>query len=470
METVNTNSATKFSEKNSAEILNAIRNDKSTPEVYRDMVPEANIDDISSLHAIGNVLNENPELQNTFANALIGRIVLTLVKSKSFMNPYAMFKRGILDQGDLIQDVYIDLVTPQQYNPGRAETNWMKRKLPAILAQYYRMNSQTFYKTTVSTADLNRAFTSWQGVVDLVARIVGRLADSMQYDEFMATKYMLSAYILAGRFATVDVVGTPASDIIDIKGISNAIVFPATEYNPAGVITNTPKEEQYLFIGAKYSAEYDVDVLAKAFNMDKVEFMGHQIMFDNLSVYDYRRMRELFPEIREFTSDEVTYLESIVAVLVDQDAFMIFDNLLESRQQENGEGLYWQHWLHSWKTYAMSPFANQIVFVKEAGEVESLEITPATIAGVRGKSVFFTAKATITGGINSGAVKWSVNSDVSTIGTDGQLMIGYNEAATELTVTATSLVDSSITATAKVTLSALGGIQAVANPSESETE
>lgn len=454
MYTPETKNVAEFEKKTSAQILNAIRNDDMTPERYRAAVPVAQADDITTLHSIGNILSAYPELQNDFANALIGRIALTLIKSKSFLNPYRMFKRGILEQGDIIQDIYVDLISPQQYNPGQAEHTFMKRELPTILAAYYRINSKTFYKVTVSSADLNRAFVSWNGVTDLIARIVGRLMDSMQYDEFMATKYMISRYILDGRFSVVSVAGVPEKDIATIKGVSNAIIFPSTEYNPAGVMTNTDREEQYLLIGADYSATFDVEVLAKAFNMERTEFLGHQVMFDNLSKYDYNRMKEIIPGIVEFTEDEVALLDSIVGVLVDVDAFMIFDDLLESRQQENGEGLYWQHWLHSWKTYAMSPFSNQIVFVPEVGTVTALEITPSAITGIRGKSVFFTAKSTMTG-IASGAVTWSVDSDVSHIQSDGQLTIASNEPKQTLTVTATSKNDTSVTATATVTLSAL---------------
>lgn len=130
---------------------------------------------------------------------------------------------------------------------------------------------------------------------------------------------------------------------------------------------------------------------------------------------------------------------------------MIFDNLLESRQFENGEGLYWNHWLHSWKTLAMSPFANQIAFVSQEGEVTALEVSPQEINAKRGGSTFFFVSASITG-IASAAVTWSVDSEVSVINSDGELRVAVNEPKKTLTVKATSKANPAVTATATVTL------------------
>lgn len=452
MQKPDTSTVSAFNQKSSADILNAIKNDKMTSPIYKSAVPDIEAKDITTLRQMGNVLNQFPDLQNEFANALVGRIALTLIKSKSFLNPYAMFKRGILELGEIIQEIYVDLVKPQAYNPALAEKEWMKRELPKILANYYKINSKAFYKITVEPAEINRAFTTWNGVTDLIGRIVGRLVDSMQYDEFMMTKYLIARHILAGDMAVMTAGTTPTQDVIAFKSVSNSLLFPSTEFNPAGVINVTNTDNQYLFLNGKYAAELDVEVLAKAFNMERAQFLGHQIMYDSLSKYDWGRMKELFSAtdtiLQPFTADEVKLLDSVIGVVVDVDAFLIFDDLIETRQQENGQGLYWQHWLHSWKTFAMSPFENQVVFVPEIGEVTAISITPETINGVRGKSVFFYAKVTGTG-IFSNRVTWSVNSNFSIIDSSGALSIAPDEPADSLTVTATI---GEVSATATVSL------------------
>ena len=42
---------------------------------------------------------------------------------------------------------------------------------------------------------------------------------------------------------------------------------------------------------------------------------------------------------------------------------MIFDKLLEMRDVPNGQGLYWNYNLHSWKLFSVSPFHNAVALV-----------------------------------------------------------------------------------------------------------
>lgn len=438
-----------FEKNTTADILNAVAADDQTPSRLADALPEVQAGNIETLHAYGNIINNNPNLQNDFANVLINRMALTLIKSKAFYNPYAMFKRGYLELGDVIEEIYVDIIDPHRYNPQVAESQFMKREMPKILASYYKMNSQAYYKVTVSSQDLTRAFVNWNGITDLIGRIVGRLVDSMEYDEFMMIKYMMARHILAGHFTPVVVPGTSDGDIESIKGISMGMVFDNRDYNPAGVLTHTTYTEQYLFMSASAAAKYDVEVLAKAFNMDKVQFLGHQVIYDNITKFDDKRMQELLFDYIPLTEDEQNWLSGVTGFIVDIEALLIFDELLEARQQENGEGLYWNHWLHAWKTLKMSPYANQVVFVKTEGTVTSVTVNPATVTGFKNKSVSFSADVAGTGIYNS-RVQWSVDSTLSTISSDGVLKIANNETASSLTVTATSTEAATISGTAAV--------------------
>jgi hypothetical protein len=50
-----------------------------------------------------------------------------------------------------------------------------------------------------------------------------------------------------------------------------------------GVKTFTPKEDQIVILDAAFDATMDVEVLASAFNMEKVEFIGQRILLDNFA-------------------------------------------------------------------------------------------------------------------------------------------------------------------------------------------
>ena len=126
MEKPDIKAAENFEGKSAADVLNAIKNDEMTSRVYADAVPDAIAGNIDTLHSIGRIIKSNPELQNAFVKSLINRIALTLIKSKSYLNPYRAFKRGFLEFGEIVEDIFVDLVKPHAYNPVRAEKEMLK--------------------------------------------------------------------------------------------------------------------------------------------------------------------------------------------------------------------------------------------------------------------------------------------------------------------------------------------------------
>ncbi|WP_459617443.1 phage major capsid protein, partial [Enterobacter hormaechei] len=88
----------------------------------------------------------------------------------------------------------------------------------------------------------------------------------------------------------------------------------STNYNANGVYTHTPKEEQYVIEDATFNATIDVEVLAKAFNMDKAQFSGQTKLVDSWGTHDTTRLTELFtnddgsldPRYKAFTEEELT--------------------------------------------------------------------------------------------------------------------------------------------------------------------
>src|SRR5699024_441970 len=152
-----------------------------------------------------------------------------------------------------------------------------------------------------------------------------------------------------------------------------------TDYNPVGVHTLTEKNEQYLIVNSLYNAKMDVETLATAFNMSKAEFMGHRVVVDSFGKLDTERLAVLFaddPNYVEIGEDELTILDAIPAGLVDKNWFQIYDNLLQFTDVENAQGLYWNYFLHAWKTFSVSPFSQAVAFVSGAPAITSVTVTP----------------------------------------------------------------------------------------------
>ena len=289
---------------NSVDVLNAIRNSASIN--YRDYVPIATAD-ADSIREIGATIMDYPALQNEFLNALVNRIGRVILTSKSYQNPWAMFKKGFLEFGETIEEVFTNLAKPFQFDPAVAENEIFKREIPDVRSAFHVLNYQKFYKATVSQEQLRMAFMSWDGVTSLISSIVESMYTAANYDEFITMKYLLCKRMVSGEMYWAnpknDMSQFTGKDIVkSIRQCSDNLTFLSPKYNLAGVYNSTEKNNQYIIIPSKWMAEFDVEVLAAAFNMDKVEFMGHVVMVDSFSNLDTARLNELF-------KDDPTYTE-----------------------------------------------------------------------------------------------------------------------------------------------------------------
>ena len=444
---------------NSVEILNTIRN-SATP-YYKQMIPQAKAS-TGSIRQIGNIMMNYEPLQNEFLSALYNRIGRVIITSKMYYNPWSPFKKGLMELGETVEEIFVNIAKAHTFNPEKAETNFMKREIPDVRAAFHTMNYQKFYKATISNDQLRQAFLSWQGITDLIAKIVDAMYTAHNYDEFQVMKYMLARNILNGYLYPVTVAQVDkenAPDIVtEIKAISNELVYESPSYNLNGVYTFTEKNDQFIITNARFDAVMDVNVLASAFNMDKVEFMGHRVQIDGFDRIDENRMNELFADDPNagyipLTEDEKAALKAVPAVLIDRDYFMIFDNLYKFTEDYNGEGLYWQYWYHAWKTFSTSPFANAVIFVPGTPGVTSVTVSPATATVNKGAMLQLNA-AVVTEGFAPKSVVWSINSELSTITQAGLLSVSADETAATITVTATSTFDGSKVGTATITVPA----------------
>lgn len=438
----------------SVDILNVIRENAS--QNYRDYVPKATAD-ADAIRQIGAVIMDYPNLQNEFLSALVNRIGRVLITSKMYSNPWSMFKKGLLEFGETIEEIFVNIAKPFQFDQAVAESEVFKREIPDVRAAFHIMNYQKFYKATISNDQLRQAFLSWEGITDLIAKIVDAMYTGANYDEFLTMKYLLARHILDGHMYPVQIPTVSTENmktiVSDIKGISNAMEFLSTEYNLTGVATHTPKSDQYMLINSKFDAVMDVEVLASAFNMEKAEFLGRRVLVDSFGKLDIARLAILFkddPTYIEPTSDELTALDKIPAVIVDKDWFMIFDNYQNFTEQYNGQGLYWNYWYHVWKTFSVSPFANNALFVPGTPSVTSVTVTPATATVTKGQSIQLNATVETTN-FAPQSVTWTSDSDNATVDASGKVTLASTASGT-INITAKSTYDQSKTGKCVITV------------------
>lgn len=413
------------------EVLNDIRDHASLD--YQRAIPAAVNE---NLEEIADAVMSSVQLQNDYVAALVNRISATRFTSRMFQNPYQKFIKGTNRFGDTIEEIYVNMANAHEYNPSIAENEVYKREIPDINAVFHRRNSKVFYKNTIQYDALYASFLSDNGMRSLIGRIVDAMYGAANRDIFYCTKKLMNAYSPYYYKVTVPAATAANADqiVTTIKGISNMLEFPSDLYNRFGVENFTEKSRQVLILRADVAAVLDVNSLAKAFNLQYADFIaGTYVTVDTFG----------------------DGLDNMLGLLVDDEFFQIYTNLEKFTENYNGQGLYWQYFLHRWMTYSVSPFSNAIAFVTgELTAPTAITIDPAAPTVPQGGNQQFTAKVTPSTAQQS--VHWEISGQKNGgtyITATGLLHIDSEESATSITVTAKCPSAQTITKTATVTVS-----------------
>lgn len=447
---------------NSVGILNAIR-DNASAEYYQ-AVPQAKAT-TESIRAVGEQILAFQPRMNEFVSALVNRIARVIVTSKLYSNPLAFAKKGLLEYGETIEEIFVDIAKANSYdwNSTNETEQAFKRENPDIKSAFHALNMQTYYKATVSEQNLRQAFLSLDGVTDLIARIVNSLYSGAAYDEYIMMKYVIAQSLIPGnvKMTTIDAVDDEASGkaaVKKVKAITGKLQFMSKEYNIAGVNTFIPSPSDiFVVMTADYEASIDVDVLASAFNMDKVQFMGQRVLVDSFGFNDgeLARLDELLAKDPTYTrpsGNDLAALNTVGIVVMSRDWLQVYDVLNQFTEQYNAALLYWNEFNHVWRIYSSSPFAPIVGFTTTTPSITAVTVNVASTAKPKDRLV---AVATVSGTefANKGA-KFSISptTNVTIDENTGFIAFGAN-ANSKYTVTATSVFDPKKTGTATITVS-----------------
>ena len=350
------------------DILNTIRANASAE--YQQYVPE--VTKATDIPKVGEVLYGYPAFANQFINALVNRIALVRVKSATFNNDYAELKKGYLEFGETVEEVFVNIAKAREFSAEKAKDREFKRTLPDVRSAFHTMNYRVQYPITIQDEDLRMAFMSINGVQDLIAKIVNSVYVAEQYDEFLLFKYLIIKAVSHGK--TYDMIAAAPEDYkgwaAAFRSVSNKLTFMSKAYNAEGVTTVTPKADQYIFMDSDFNAKFDVNVLASAFNMDKADFMGRLKLIDDFTTFDNERFSEIMAGsdmIEPVTDVELQTMKNVHAIIVDREWFQIYDNNNKFTEDYVAAGMYWNYFYNVWKTVSYSPFSNIVAFIDDNG-------------------------------------------------------------------------------------------------------
>ncbi len=343
-------------------ILDTIRANASTE--YQERVPLA---EQTTIAEVGAPILTYQSTQNEFLTALVNRIALSVIQNKTAKNPLAVLKKGTIPLGSDIQEIFTNMAKDTGFDSSGSKL--LTKTVPDVKSLYHRLNRQGQYPATVTKQQLQTAFTSYSELEKLLSSIVTSMYSGDTFDEFILMKNLFASAINDNKIVKVGVShvsdeATGKALVKAIKKASKAFTFPSSAFNayydnrPASdtgdpITTWTPLEDQILVIRADIMTDIDVDVLAAAFNMDKVKFLAQSL------------------EVDSFGS-----ATNCLACLIDRSWVQVYDNLFETSEFYNSQGLYWNYWLNHWQTYSYSLFANGIAFTCDD---ESISLDQSTL-------------------------------------------------------------------------------------------
>lgn len=366
-------------------ILNTARQYASAE--YRDLIPDVGLDangnpDYKSVVRVGETLFGSPNLLNEFVN-LINRIAMVVVKSMDFNNPLRFLKKGYLEFGESVEEIFVNIAKAHQFDPENAPKIELANWAADVRSAFHVKNWSAQYRVSVSEDQLKYAFTSYDGVSGLMDRMIQSMYTGMEYDEYLLIKYMVIKAITHGEVhvVTKNITNPPTAAMAGtLRGMSNQLEFPSTEYNRAHVLNNTPRSRQVVIMDSEFAGMYDATVLAGLFNMDRATFDGRHLIIDSFTSFDNDRFAEFTQgQLEPITEDELALMEKVRVFQADELWFQIYDYLIRFEAKRVASALRWNNFLTKQAGFSTSPYHNAIVYIEDSTGIAAPTTLTATI-------------------------------------------------------------------------------------------
>lgn len=335
-------------------ILNAIRANMSLE--YRERIPNATAENIAEIY--DNLLNIMP-LRNAFVNALVTQIMEQRIETGFFKNPLGVLKREPMRYGMTEEEIYINMAKGYQFNQFASVNDLYAYYKSEVMAAYHRITPPMQYAVTVTYDNLRNAFRSETGIRELINAKVQSLFMGAEWDEYLCMKQIFESAYKAGHLYARHV--SPITDYESgsaltklIKADIGKMQFPSPMYNVAGATSSATAESIFYITTPEVDASLTVDVLANAFNMEKVSLNTRKIIIDKFDN------------------------PNIQLIAFDMRFLNVRENFRQLSDSRNGAALTWNYFLTISEMFSYSPFFPVVVYTTEEVGVDSITIKDST--------------------------------------------------------------------------------------------
>ena len=402
-----------------------------------------------SIEPIGKLIAGNKVYRNAFINT-INQIGLTIIKKNLWDNPWDFTKRGTLNWGQQIREMINDLANVYDYNaPSNDDDRFLQTVVPNVLSYIHEINFQKYYETTISEDQMRMAFTSEDGLYQLIEATIGMLYESLKYDEYLVDKYILARRIVDGTVPSVDLItnGKTTREIVSqMKATTNKMIFRNPNFNPAGIRKGDSFDNLITIMDSDFEGAMSTEVLATSYFKDEASLRTSLKLADSFNMMDEARLTEVLGDAYvPFTDTEKAELAKVKAVVIAKEWFMDYDYALDAEADPtkqldftNPSTLKKNVFLHRWSVKSSSPFEQCCCFIEDTTpSVDSISVSPSTATVTKGQELKLSASVSTTGFANK-AVQWAITEQAetsgATINAEGILKVpsGYtNESGTQ---------------------------------------
>lgn len=379
---------------------------KTNKEIMDAVIADMPKDDAKALEGVKNgidflsITDHQPNLINSFINTLTNKVTKSLIYSKIFSNPLKELKKGKLEYGDSIEELFVQMAMTKNFGEHwgdgstTPEADLIRKLKPKVTAMYISVNFDKKYKTTVMNKQLRKAFMNEGGLSRLIMQIVGSITSQAEYQEFLATKKVLKNVIeeckswnldpehatdeqdltLKGKVVKqspyVIHCATEKEFIEEVRAVTGEMKFPSTKFNLAKELNWCNPEDLVLVTTPAMSAKIDVNVLAGAFNVSSTDIKTRIILVDELptgvfKASDQQTTEKVPHSIGEGTTIQNDPSKTIMGILMDKDFVQIWDTYQGAGTFYNPEGEYTNHFANREGIFSVCTFANLVVLTSE---------------------------------------------------------------------------------------------------------
>ena len=372
--------------------LNAIR--AAATNAYQTTVPLATIDNIKDVGKA--VLTAPQTVQNEFYAGIVNLIGMQMIDVMAFTNPLTSLKKGTMEYGMTIEDIYVEMASAHEYNPGTRTGNTVPDPFQitkaSVKAAFYHTQLERQYKVTIHQQDVRRAFMSADPGGTLTSALMQSLRSAEEYDDYRMTVALMARQIEAAEtdaatkwngqinlitdynalFTKTITAETALYDkdfltymVEQIKLWSNRLAYPRSDLNVAGVINSLPKERQDMIMLGDIDSKLTSYLTPWAYNKADLS-IGNFLPID--AWYSIGADDTTPPTAQSISPDDIIVKGElggagpVVAVLYDREMPKIYNKVNITDSAHNGAGHYDNIFRTVADIYAASPFRNFIAF------------------------------------------------------------------------------------------------------------